>query len=219
MKTLLLLAAVFASAQTCHAHHGEPNGLHRPPFWYHHASTALEGALRGYAEYVSAHGEFFVNRAYAEQLAQQARRLAIQVEQERIAAYWRIRDEYKQRTYGNRVSAATIERINKARLPKRPAAHAAAASAEIHWPAVLQGEAFAPQRAALEEALALRAGCGHGPGSPAYRQAVAARDVMLERLRDRIGETSPMQYIQAKRLIESLAYETMFAPQAQLADN
>jgi len=220
MKTTLFLAVVCTASPVLAAEHSQPQPLHRPPFWYHHASTALEGALRGLAEYVSAWGEFYVNRANAEHVAQQARQLAIEAEQQRIHAYWRIKNEYAQRTYGSSITPETLEKINAARRPKRLPPHVTAGREfALHWPAVLRAKSFDRHRVSLEKALGRRARGNYGPASDAYSQGLAARDAMLDVLQTRIRDMTPMEYIAAKRFIQSAGYELMFSPSEQMVAN
>ena len=216
MQTLTIvvtLATLATLAQFSQAEESTvPRGLRRRALKYHHCSTALEGALRGWADYISAVGEHLVNRSTAGYIDQQARGLAIDVEQQRIHARWRLQDAYADRNFPrDQVDRKMLAVLNHRRLPARlPLRTFTGAAATIHWPAALQGDAFAPHRKALEHALALRAGGEFGSASVARLEATSARDETLAALRDRVADIPPMQYVAARRFVESLAYETMF---------
>ena len=218
MKSRLFFATIIVILPAAYAEASEPRPLPRPWFWYHHASTALEGALRGYGDYISAVGEFLVNRSYAEYVFQKARRLSLKTDQERILARWRIRDAYRDREYGNHVAPETVAKVNRARLPERLPPHVLGpVGFTIHWPSTFLCETFDSDRRAMASALSLRANGQYGAGSSAHGEAVIVRDRMLAKLKTSIGELSPMEYMAAKRFVESLAYETLHAPVEKIA--
>ena len=212
LAVVLTLAITASATQQLRAQESDvPRGLHRRALVYHHSSTLQEGLLRGWADYISAVGEYLVNRSTAVYIFQQAREKWINVEAQRIGTRWQIRDAYHARRFPtNRVDVAKLTEWNRARAPERLPSHTLVATTTIHWPAALQGDAFAPGRKTMEHALALRAAGDYGPQSTACAEATQARDAILETLRGQVHDLRPMQYIAARRFVESLGYEAMF---------
>jgi hypothetical protein len=77
---------------------------------------------------------------------------------------------------------------------------------EIAWPMVLQAQAFAPHRDLLTRCFADRA--RHGIlDLDEYMKSIRTTQIMTEMLKDHIREFPPADYMQARRFLESLAYE------------
>jgi len=77
---------------------------------------------------------------------------------------------------------------------------------DIAWPMVLQEDAFAKDRETIQAAFAGRS----AGGAMRLSDLMTVRkttDSMLAQLKDNIRELPPEQYLQARRFLESLAYE------------
>ena len=174
-------------------------GLPRRTLVLHHASTVQEGLLRGWADLISAEGEREVNRASAALIRQHALEQALAVRQKRIQAWWDVKKRYQARRIANRVAPEKIARFNEARKPQPLPLEAM--TARIHWPPALRGSAFAAERAILDDAWRGRSSC---------RCLLATRDRMLATHQQQVSRIPPMQYIAARRFIESLAFELVY---------
>lgn len=209
LPALLLTIGMTAVPQTLSADH--PSGLRRPNMVYHHASTAAEGYLRGLADLTSAEGEAATNRAYAAYVAELARAQAIDNRQAAVTGYWNLRELNRQQRFGT--SKARSVTLPVKTLPQRPTPEQFDADfLVVHWPAALRSEEFATERAAFERALAWRTRYNYGPGSDAHATAKWASERMLATLRGQINKLPPMEYIACRRFVESLGWETRFAP-------
>lgn len=191
----------------------------RASFWYHHASTAQEGVLRGMADYISARGENEVNRASAGYIRQQAQGLAIRNDVASVNAYWLKKLIREVNRYGNRSRRAT-QAAHQPKQQERLASYLLSPSGSaVRWPGLLLGEEYRTERAVIEHALAMRA-CGeYGAASLSYDYALAARERMLTTLKGQIREMSPKQYLAAKKFVNLVTQESLYSPDTKLANN
>jgi len=83
----------------------------------------------------------------------------------------------------------------------------------IHWPAALQGDRYAQQRAALEELFTTRQPNEHGAASPFFAKVRQNVDVMKALLREEIGKLSPAEYVAAAKFLDGLRNEALFPAQ------
>ena len=213
MKKFLLLFAVLASLIPA-AFGGESPQIR--VFAQHHASTESEGLLRGVADYIHACGDAAVLQARAACLRQLAKQAATQAELDRLAAFWAKQDAHKERLRNNRPTQDQLARRSEQGLPPRLNT-AAVDNVSIHWPESLHGDEFTRDRKNMEMAMQLRQSGNYGPDSSAYAAALAARNSMFTKLKEKVWEMDAGQYMAAKRFLRSLAHETRFAPMEQIA--
>lgn len=83
----------------------------------------------------------------------------------------------------------------------------------IHWPAALQGERFAQQRAALEELFTNRQPNEHGATSAFFAKVRQNVDVMKSLLREEITKLSPAEYVATAKFLDGLRNEALYPPQ------
>jgi hypothetical protein len=78
-------------------------------------------------------------------------------------------------------------------------------SGRIHWPALLQKEEFASERASLEKLSLKRAQYG-SLGISEHEEAGQLVSTMSVKLKDSIKTASAQQYVAAKNFLKSLMY-------------
>ncbi len=83
----------------------------------------------------------------------------------------------------------------------------------IHWPDILQREEFTDARIQLDILFVQRYKTQSGPGSDVYRDVRKLTDQMRLELKDMVQQLSPVEYMAAKRFIDSLAYEAQLPPE------
>ena len=79
------------------------------------------------------------------------------------------------------------------------------ASGTVHWPEALTAEAFAKERAQLDEALKVRSRTGDHVG--VNRQIIDLTGQMQATLKSRIREIPPPNYLEAHKFLDQLARE------------
>ena len=77
----------------------------------------------------------------------------------------------------------------------------------IDWPALLQTEPYAPQRAVLDPLVAKQATLG-GLGYPDQEKAHDAIDAIMATLKGQIRDVPPAQYVASRNFLSSLLYAT-----------
>ena len=217
----VLAAALFAVLSTGAG--AQPRGYgvpYDPSTYYHHASTAQEGASRGLADVVRSTG-------YRNLLNSQAmlnREAAISARMDNklkwTRTYYerkRIHDEY---VYGTEEEKAERRRKNLEKrlfrygregIPKRPTKDQLdPITGKIGWPVVLMSPAYKKHREKLEPMFVERAYSGGSVTYENYNQIKKTTNVMLAILKDNIKTIDSMEYTEAKRFINALVYEAKY---------
>jgi len=78
----------------------------------------------------------------------------------------------------------------------------------LSWPAVLSGEDFAAQRAALDKAFAARSAHDVGVSTAFHGQVRELTTAMQDKLRERLDTMSPAEFIAAKNFLAGVAFES-----------
>ena len=184
-----------------------------------HASTAAEGYLRGRAAVIDAAGSYNANTAQAAISYEQARSLALENDRQYVQNYFQRKELNRQyrEALGTRPPSsedlaqqakdAAPDRLNKYQLDP--------VFGTINWPAALQGSEFAEYREAVERSFRHRDALNSGMGSRVQQTVAVTTDEMEATLKTQIRALSPMEYIQAKNFLQSLAYEAKFSPPIQ----
>ena len=177
---------------------------------YHHASTAAEGALRGVASVARSAGEYNLQSSQAAINMTEAQKNQIENRDQWTNTYFQMRETNRQARAAERGERPTMEdmvRYAQAGKPKRLSpSEVDSVSGKIAWPVVLQGDQFASYRDDLEGLFAKRA--DHGAlGLDDHMNVNKTTKAMLEELKGQVREVPQMDYIAAKRFVESLAYE------------
>ena len=102
-------------------------------------------------------------------------------------------------------------RYSRVSVPQRPAKfQLEAARGRIYWPEVLLEEEFADCRIQLDGLFAQRNAAPGGSGSNVSRQVQTAATQMRQQLRSKIRELTPVEYVAARKFLDSLAFEVRF---------
>jgi hypothetical protein len=218
------LAAVWsmlAQAQTSQTPY-MPGGGNYPPFappayspypygGYNGASTPAEGYARGIGEIIRAQGEYNLSTSAAAVNLSVARRREIENDKLWVQTYFETREINRQaRDAENKRERASPEdwiRFAQAGRPKLLSnSELDAVTGKIHWPLLLTAAEFNAQRAELEKLFADRAYHGMVTLEGLYKLNDLT-DAMMSALKAQIRNVPAEQYLEARRFLDSLAYE------------
>ena len=189
------------------AYYGRP--YHRAS-WYRHASTPAESLARGAAALLRARAEFCLLTAQARITAAEAYRREIENRKLATAACFELRERNRSgraAEHGPRPTQEQLVRYAQGGKPERLSpSELDTATGEVSWPVLLQDEVFSVYRAELETLFARGVRAGEDAARQ-YSQVRQATGAMLARLKHLVHEVPPMDYSQARRFIQSLAYE------------
>jgi hypothetical protein len=176
----------------------------------YHASTAFEGAARGFADYMRSQGQFNLSTAEAAVAASQARQQEIDNYQQWVDAYHNTRRKIREYRAAERRPRATAEdliRYAQRARPDRPSpSELDALTGRVSWPVLLRHEAFAEHRTALGELFQKRAMDRHLQ-TEHYLAIQEAIDAFESELKSRVRQLPLQDYASAKRFLRSLDYE------------
>jgi hypothetical protein len=176
---------------------------------YHHASTALEGAMRGVAEIQNASANQALGFSAAQINFETARRMQMEDRVRNVETYWAARNAWQANR--NRELAQRRNRTAQAQPAASKAATAASptilgnTAGEIAWPTWLLGEERASYRR-LVEAVSYRELSGNARPAD-YARLAEATDGLLADLRNDVTQIRGDEYVEAKRFLERLALE------------
>ena len=177
--------------------------------------TITGSSFSGLGAFASGLGEYNYNTALAVRQLQDANRQAIdnQVYAQKSQIEMRRLNNIRWLADHPRSTPEQIAKINESRLPKRLSTSELDPTwGTIRWPAVLQRPEFEKVRTALEDIFAHRSTETFGVGSPAYDEVQRLTHDMRATLDDENKSMTQMEWIHSMRFIESLAYESRFAP-------
>lgn len=186
------------------------------PWW---SSTLAEGAQRGRASIIEAEGTYNLNTAQAMIAAEKARGLAYENDKIGIQEWFQrqeINRQYRSSARGPRPTMEDLARRAKDAAPERLTRYQLdPVFGTISWPPALRGPEFAEARAIVEKNFRERDVVNSGIGSPVQRAVAQSADLMEAQLKGMLDELSPVEYVQTKRFLQSLAFEAEFVPQVQ----
>jgi len=176
---------------------------------YNNASTAGEGYSRGLGNVISAKGDYNLNTSQAAINMTQAQSNEIQNRQQWTNAYFDMRKVNRANRAEERGRQPTMEdavRYAQMGKPKRLSpSEMDNITGKITWPKLLRIDQFEDQRAKLDELFEKRARYGI-----TFEDQMALREAtndMVAELKTKIRDLPPYDYANAKRFLESLAYE------------
>jgi hypothetical protein len=187
--------------------------------WYHHASTAAEGAARGMADVIRSSGAANLMNSEAAINFEQARKGYIENRMNWTNTYFDMRRVNQQARDEMRRPTPTQEqliRFSKDKLPDRLSpSQLDPVSGSVNWPMLLQLDEFTEARAALEALYADRAKNGY-VSPDQYLQIKQITDYMHRTLEE-VVRAAPDKYpssmtIPARKFIDSLSYESNLQP-------
>ncbi len=198
------LASVATAQSTAYA----PNNW----TYYHHASTAEEGFLRGQAAAVQAIGQAnYANSLAAVNYADAYRR---QLENSRLYVQTVIENRERIISFRERYSPTPLsrevwEQLSRNGLPDRLTKEQLD-NARVTWPHVLRMEQYTALRESIDTLVALRTTDNSGDGSPSQRELQTMIGAMKMLLKENINTITAGQYGHAKWFLTCLDYEMKF---------
>jgi hypothetical protein len=186
-----------------------PHYAFNPDYYRFRAATAAESYARGLAAMTYARGQYNLLTAGARGLHAEAHSREIANHEQGVQAYYRLRQYNREAVAlerGPRATQADLVRLASQDKPTRLSPTELSNAGEISWPVLLQAEEFKVFRAELEKAFAQRAAKG-ALGLSDHVKVSETTKVMLQVLQSYVGGVEPMDYISARRFIESLALE------------
>ncbi len=173
--------------------------------------TAAGSAMNGMASMISAAGDYNLATSAAAVNMTQAEKNQIENRAQWTQTYFDMRAVNRSARAAERGPNPTMEQMVRiahegAPTPLSPS-QVNPVSGHVDWPALLQVETYAPQRAVLDDLLAKRATLG-GLGYPDQEKCRDAIDTMLATLKGQIRDVPPNQYVAARNFLRSLTYAT-----------
>jgi hypothetical protein len=204
MRLILIGAAVLGAAA------GPALAQYYGPYAEYHASTAAEGAARGMADVVRSQGQANLANSAAAINMTEAQSNYIQNRDQWTNTYFQMRDanrKYRAAERGPRPSMEDLVRNAQTGMPDRLSpGELDSVAGGISWPGLLQTDQYAAYRSELDALYAKRARDG-ALSTPDYIQADKLTKDMMAELKDQIRDVPQMDYIAAKRFLQSLGYE------------
>ncbi|MBC8356577.1 MAG: hypothetical protein H8E66_31755 [Planctomycetes bacterium] len=180
---------------------------------YHHASTAEEGAARGMADVIRSSGAANLMNSEAAINLQEAQKKNIENHLQYTQTYFQMKSINKQYRNAQRRPPPTQQqaiRMSKSRLPDRLSANKVdPLSGQLAWPLGLRIDSLKEDRERLEELFAERADKGFFTPDQ-YVEVKQVTDTMKEELRKYARKLGGNVTIEARKFLESLAYEASF---------
>jgi hypothetical protein len=177
--------------------------------------TATGSYLTGMAAFAQGFGQAAYNSSLAARNFEEAHRAAIDNQLHAEQTYFemrRLNDDYWLSKHPPMTPEQQAQ-IDQSRLPRRlTSSELDPTWGTIRWPAVLERPEFDAVRTQLNDIFAHRGDESFGIGTPIYSQIQRLARDMRAQLDDDYPAMSQMEWIQAMRFVESLAYEGRFAP-------
>jgi len=196
----LLLANIFASAAQAQRYWGPS----------YHSSTAAEGYARGWASIIRSQGQYHLDTSEAAKNYEEARSMEMDNRYKWTKTYFEMKElnrQYRAQIGPPRPSEEALVRFAQAGKPDRLSDEQVDPyTGEIVWPTALRAEAFEEYRDKVQDIFSHRSQHGRLTADQAV-MLEQTTDAMLETLKGLIKKFRPNQYVEAKRFIESLAYE------------
>lgn len=181
-----------------------------PTYGYYHASTPAESYARGAAALARARADFNLRSSQARIARAEARRYELENQIRATETYFKMRlmnREYRAKLRGPRPTPEQMKRLAAAGKPAPLSpSELDSITGEIAWPILLRDGRYANHRAQLESLFAERASADE-LSTATYLKIDRTTKAMLAVLKKRITRVPQMDYIAAKRFLQSLAYE------------
>lgn len=172
--------------------------------------TVAGSAMQGMASLAQAAGSYNLSTSAAAVNMTQARKQDLENYSTGVNTFFetrRVNKEARLAEAGPRLTEAQIVRIAHESAPKPLSPRQLdPVSGRIFWPLMLQADRFQEQRTVLEQAFSLRSQKGTLQLEEA-QQVKRTTQALLTDLRELVQDADPMAYMEAKRFVESLAYE------------
>jgi len=183
--------------------------------WGGGGGTVAGDYLQGMASAVRAAGDYNLSTSQAYVNLEEAKRRDIVNRQAWTDAYFEMRRTnaaYRQVERGPKGTPDEWVRYAKEAAPARLSpGELDSVSGEINWPRILQRPEFKDGRDELERLYSHRAERGGSIGPGTYTEIQSSIAAMTDFLKSNIKKYPPNEYLDAKKFLESLAYEARFA--------
>jgi len=214
MRSPLFCLAVIAVALLALPSHAQYGG-----YGYNNGGwgggTAAGNYAQGMASVIQSAGQAQLSNSQAAINYQDARSMEYDNRIKGTQTYFEMRRMNQAYTAAERSKPLTTEeafRMAREAAPKRlSASQVDPITGAIAWPLVLRESTYDADRKKLEALYADRENSSGGIGANQYQAIRVSTNAMLATLKDNIKQYTPDNYIQAKRFLESLAYEAGFA--------
>lgn len=180
---------------------------------YHHASTAEEGALRGWADYWRGVADLQYRLSIARINNEAARTHYLDNVRKGLQTWWERPSLRRQALASSAAPRPTPEQIAKFARDRAPTPLADSQYDDtlgtLYWPPELQRGLFADERTRIDLLLAERAARPQdsGLGTDNYVRIRETTEEMKEKLKGNVGAFTPMEYIAAKRFLTGVEFE------------
>jgi hypothetical protein len=164
--------------------------------------------MGGAAALIEAQGRWNYLTSEAMKNVEEARRLAIENSPRRVETYFQLREINREALARERAasrSKSAAGRATAANKPKPVLPVLPDAAAHLAWPTALQGEQYAAERSVVKRILDRAS--ANGIGAEDRERMAQTTQVLLAQLKGQVRETSPADYMTAKRFLERLAAE------------
>ncbi|QGJ71164.1 Hypothetical protein PBC10988_28670 [Planctomycetales bacterium 10988] len=221
-KRLAVPVFVLAIGSSLYFAQAQPPYSYAPPYnpgYYggyggYRASTAGEGYARGMASLIQSAGEANLLNSQAAINREAARSDYIDNRQKWTSTYFEMRKmnrAYRAEERGPAPSQEAVVRWAQVGVPDRlSASDLDPLTGQIDWPRALMTEPFDGYRNVVEDLYEERAQSGVATGQLYYDiQQVMAQ--MIDMLKANLDQYPTNDYIEAKKFLESLAYEAQFS--------
>lgn len=176
---------------------------------FYGGGTVAGSAMQGMASVISAQGNYNLATSAAAVNMTQAQRNNIQNRQLWANTYFEMRSAQRAAVTAERgppPSREQLARLASEGAPRPVSTHEVdPVSGQIQWPGLLQGAAFAEQRAGIEALSAKRAQYGR-LGISDQNQMGSEIESMSAQLREQIRNVPPQQYVEASSFLRSLMF-------------
>ncbi|HUT94741.1 MAG TPA: hypothetical protein VMY37_35115 [Thermoguttaceae bacterium] len=180
------------------------------PYGYYGASTPASAYARGVAATTRAAGEYNLLSSQARIARAEARRYELENQLQATETYFKMRllnRQYRALLRGPRPTLDDLKRYAASGRPERLSpSELDSVTGDISWPILLRDDRYADYRARLEALYVERAASAQLSTS-AYLSIHRTTRAFLKELERRVARVPQMDYIAAKRFIQSLAYE------------
>lgn len=210
--SLLALAGV-ASAQTFATEGAVAAGYGGGYGGYgYHSSTYQEGVLRGLGDLARSIGQADYMSSLAGINRQETVSRSLDNSEKYAETYFRMQQINRAAREAARSQPLSTEQYAKLARQQAPdrlnETDYNRVLGRLSWPAVLSGEQFAAERAALDKAFAGRTAHDVGVSTTFHGQVRTLAAKMQEKLQSNREAMSPMEFIAAKNFLSSVSYES-----------
>src|SRR5262245_29757590 len=178
----------------------------------YHASTLEEGVLRGAGALVRSIGEGNYYNSLASINYADAYTRYLQNREHETETYFRMRQINRAGRQAERQPRWSYEQyvaMAKNNAPDNLSEQQYDRTlGRLSWPALLNGDEFAPEREALSRAFLVRSPSDTGPSTAFYAQVQQLSSQMQTKLLSKLDQMTPAEYVAAKKFIDGLAYES-----------